>query len=190
VGSTESDARGKLNRAREMLEAVIGTWVYGYDQETLEEVVGGMLRKKRRKVAVAESCTGGLVAHRLTQVSGSSEYFDEGMITYSNQAKEERLGVPRDLLMQHGAVSREVAMAMAEGIRKAAGADYGVSTTGIAGPTGGSPEKPVGLTFIAVADANGTECARHVFYHDRIFNKERAAQAALNLLRMRLFGSE
>ena len=126
-----------------------------------------------------------MIGHRLTQISGSSEYFFEGAVTYSNAAKHKRLGVPEDLLKNHGAVSEEVALAMAEGIRVSAGADIGLSVTGIAGPTGGTDQKPVGLTFIAVSDAAHSEC-RFIFHQDRGRNKERAAQAALDLLRRHL----
>ena len=140
----------------------------------------------KQTLAVAESCTGGLIGHRLTQVSGSSEYFLEGAVTYSNQAKHRRLGVERELLDKYGAVSREVSLAMAEGIRTTAGADIGLSVTGIAGPTGGTEQKPVGLTFIAVSDQEGSECREFLFQQDRVRNKERAAQAALNLLRLHL----
>jgi nicotinamide-nucleotide amidase len=169
-----------------MIQDKVEDYIYARDDETLEGNVGQLLRATDLKLAVAESCTGGLIGHRLTQVAGSSDYFMEGAVTYSNAAKESRLDVPRELLVQHGAVSREVALAMAKGIREKAGTDIGLAVTGIAGPGGGSEEKPVGLTFIAVADHNGAECERFVFPQDRIRNKERAAQAALNLLRLRL----
>ena len=127
-----------------------------------------------------------MIGHRLTQVSGSSEYFLEGAVTYSNEAKHKRLGVEQELLDKYGAVSREVALAMAEGIRTSAGTDIGLAVTGIAGPTGGTEQKPVGLTFIALSDAVQSDCRGFVFYQDRGRNKERAAQAALNLLRCHL----
>jgi nicotinamide-nucleotide amidase len=127
-----------------------------------------------------------LIGHRLTNISGSSDYFLEGAVTYSNQAKQNRLGVDPALIEAHGAVSEPVAKAMAEGIRQKSGSDLGLAVTGIAGPTGGSPDKPVGLTFIAVTGANGTRCEQFRFLQDRVRNKERAAQAALNLLRLYL----
>ena len=155
------------------------------DDETLEGNLGRRLREKKLTLATAESCTGGLIGHRLTNIAGSSDYFLEGAVTYSNESKVKRLGVDPELIQQRGAVSREVAIAMAVGIRKVSGADLGIAVTGIAGPTGGD-NKPVGLTFIALSDGDFTECERYVFPQDRIRNKERSAQAALNLLRQRL----
>ena len=186
IGDDSVELKQRLDQADQMIQANVGEYIYARDDETLEETVGQLLHAAKLKVAVAESCTGGLIGHRLTQVAGSSEYFMEGAVTYSNSAKENRLGVPRELLVQHGAVSREVALAMAKGIREKAGTDIGLAVTGIAGPGGGTEDKPVGLTFIAVADSYGAECERFVFPQDRIHNKERAAQAALNLLRLRL----
>jgi nicotinamide-nucleotide amidase len=186
VGEENDELQQRLDQAEQMIRDKVEEYIYARDDETLEENVGQLLRTTGLKLAVAESCTGGLIGHRLTQVAGSSDYFMEGAVTYSNAAKENRLGVPRELLIQHGAVSREVALAMARGIREKAGTDIGLAVTGISGPGGGSDDKPVGLTFIAVDDANGAECERFVFHQDRIRNKERAAQAALNLLRLRL----
>jgi nicotinamide-nucleotide amidase len=186
IGEESDEIQQRLNQAELMIREKVEGYIYARDDETLEENVGQMLRATDLKLAVAESCTGGLIGHRLTQVAGSSDYFMEGAVTYSNSAKENRLGVPRDLLVQHGAVSREVALAMAKGIRESARTDIGLAVTGIAGPGGGTDDKPVGLTFIAVDDPNGAECERFVFPQDRIRNKERAAQAALNILRLRL----
>ncbi len=179
------DAGARLQAAENRVRSKIDDCIFGTDDETLEGKIGELLLQNKQTLAVAESCTGGLIGHRLTGISGSSEYFLEGAVTYSNQAKHRRLGVEEELLDQYGAVSREVALAMAEGIRKTAGADFGLAVTGIAGPTGGSAQKPVGLTFIAVSDANQSECQEFVFHQDRGRNKERAAQAALNLLRLR-----
>ena len=139
-------------------------------------------------VSTAESCTGGLIGHLLTQISGSSNYFKEGFVVYSNDAKVSRLGVEQQVLDDHGAVSESVARLMAEGVRRVSGADIGVSVTGILGPTGGSEKKPVGLTFIAVSDSAGTWCGKYIYTHDRIKNKESTAQTALNLVRLRLLG--
>jgi len=180
------DAEARLQAAENLVREKIEDCIFGKDDETLEGVTGKLLLHRKLTLAVAESCTGGLIGHRLTQVSGSSEYFLEGAVTYSNQAKHKRLGVQQELLDKFGAVSREVALAMAEGIRKTAGADIGLAVTGIAGPTGGTEQKPVGLTFIAVSDQAQTECQEFVFHQDRGRNKERSAQAALNLLRLRL----
>ncbi len=186
----EAEAESRLDAAEALLRAKIGEYIYGRDGETLEGSIGKLLLSKHLTLATAESCTGGLIGHRLTGVSGSSEYFLEGAVTYSNQAKMRRLGVKKELLDQYGAVSREVALAMAAGIRESAGADLGLSVTGIAGPTGGTKEKPVGLTFIALSDGKNSDCHKFVFHQDRARNKERAAQAALNLLRLWLINHE
>jgi nicotinamide-nucleotide amidase len=162
--------------------------VYGSNDERLEDKVGVLLREKSMTLTTAESCTGGLIGHRITQVSGSSDYYKEGFVVYSNEAKINRLGIEPSLIKEFGAVSEPVAKAMAEGVCRVTGADIGVSVTGIAGPSGGSDLKPVGLTYIAVHDATGTHCEKFVFTHDRVRNKERSAQAALNLVRLRILG--
>jgi len=149
----------------------------------LEEWLGGHLTRRRWHLATAESCTGGLVAHRITNVSGSSGYFERGFITYSNEAKMELLGVPEEVFIRHGAVSEPCARAMAEGARRAAGSEAGLSVTGIAGPAGGTPEKPVGTVFMAVALPSGTRCREQHFLGDRARIKEQTAEAALRLLR-------
>jgi PncC family amidohydrolase len=144
--------------------------------------VSDELKKYQVTVATAESCTGGLLAHTLTNVSGSSEYFDRGTITYSNKAKHDILGVPEEVLKKHGAVSIQVAEAMAQGIRKRASVDYGLATTGIAGPTGGTKDKPVGLVYIAIATKDRIIVKRFLFSGDRLANKESTCTAALELL--------
>ena len=176
----------KLDAAEKLLRQKIDHHIFAVDDETLEGNLGEWLKKNGKTLAIAESCTGGLIGHRLTNISGSSEYFLEGAVTYSNEAKQNRLGVDPALIEAHGAVSEPVARAMAEGIRKKSRSDFGLAVTGIAGPTGGSPDKPVGLTFIAVTGAQGTRCEQFRFHQDRVRNKERAAQAALNLLRLYL----
>ncbi|MFQ5673293.1 MAG: competence/damage-inducible protein A [Nitrospinales bacterium] len=177
------DLSAKLDAAERHIREKAGDCIYGVDEETLEGIVGSLLRARNLTLAVAESCTGGLIGHRITNVAGSSDYFLEGVVTYSNEAKMNRLGVGGELLSRHGAVSREVAVAMAEGIRRLSGADIGLSVTGIAGPAGGSRGKPVGLTYIALDAAAGGWCDKFLFPQDRVRNKERAAQAALNGLR-------
>lgn len=183
-GKNLSQTTPPLDVAEALLRQKIDRHIFGVDDETLEGAIGVLLKKNQQTLAVAESCTGGLIGHRITNIAGSSEYFLEGAVTYSNSAKQKRLGVDPAVIEQHGAVSAEVATAMAEGIREQAGSDFGLAVTGIAGPTGGSKEKPVGLTFIAVAGAQETRCEKFLFPQDRIRNKERAAQAALNLLRL------
>jgi nicotinamide-nucleotide amidase len=131
--------------------------VYRMSSTEIEKEVGELLLKKKLTVSVAESCTGGLISSKLTDVSGSSAYITLNVVTYANDAKVKILGVPDELIQKHGAVSEPVAKAMTEGIRRLAGSDIGLGTTGIAGPTGGTPEKPVGLVYIGVADKNGTE---------------------------------
>jgi len=179
---SSKEVENKLRKAEDMLMASVGEWVYGTDNETLEGKVGELLMEKGWTLAVAESCTGGLIGHRLTQISGSSDYFLEGAVTYSNKAKSSRLEVPASLIKDYGAVSEKVALAMAEGMRKSSGADIGLSVTGVAGPDA-SDNKPAGLVFIAIADPNESYYKPFRFYHDRSRNKERFAQAALDLLR-------
>ena len=133
-------------------------------------------------VATVESCTGGLVGHLITEIPGSSAWYIGGFVTYSDELKRETVGVPHDVLAAHGAVSAQVAMAMAGGGRARTGADLAVAVTGIAGPDGGSPAKPVGLTYVAVADAIGVAVRRHLWAGDRAANKRRSAAAALDLL--------
>jgi PncC family amidohydrolase len=144
--------------------------------------VSSILKEKRLSIATAESCTGGLIAHTLTNISGSSEYFDRGVVSYSNRAKVELLGVSKESLDRYGAVSEEVAKEMAEAIRVRSGVDIGLSTTGIAGPTGGTKEKPVGLVYIGISTRNKTLVKRFLFSGDRLQNKEKACEEALKLL--------
>jgi nicotinamide-nucleotide amidase len=185
-GRTEADAVTLLDRLSEQLEERLGHSVFSFAGEKMEEVVGLKLTVGGYTLAVAESCTGGLVAQRLTDVAGSSKYFIEGVIAYSNDAKTRTLGVEPVLLLEHGAVSAPVAEAMAEGVRKRARTDFGLSVTGIAGPGGGSDEKPVGLVYIALADDAHTEHRKLNIPGDRQLVRWRASQAALDLLRRRL----
>ena len=150
--------------------------------QTLIESTAKVLTEKNLSIATAESCTGGLLGHVLTSISGSSSYYDRGIISYTNQAKHELLDVPNNLLEMYGAVSEQVAQAMAEGIRKNAGADLGVSTTGIAGPTGGTKEKPVGLVYIGVSTKEKTIVKRFVFDGSRLENKDSTCIEALTLV--------
>jgi nicotinamide-nucleotide amidase len=161
-------------------------YIYGVETEELEEVLGHLLTDRKLTIAIAESCTGGLIADRLTNVPGSSAYLERGVVAYSNTAKTVVLGVPETLIRVYGAVSREVAEAMAEGVRKSAGTDIGIATTGIAGPTGGTAEKPVGLVWIGYSDARETLALRFNFGADRLRAKQRASQAALELVRRKL----
>ncbi len=185
-GRTEADANALLDRLSEQIEERLGNAVFSFAGETMEEIVGLKLTLGGYTLAVAESCTGGLVAQRLTEVPGSSKYFIEGAVTYSNEAKTRTLGVEPALLLEHGAVSAPVAEAMAEGIRQRARTDFGLSVTGIAGPGGGSEEKPVGLVYIALADDIKTKHRKLQIPGDRQLVRWRTSQAALDLLRRRL----
>ena len=170
---------------RQVVEA-IGADVYSTDGRTLEQVVGDLLVERGLRIAAAESCTGGLITSRLTDVPGSSRYVDQSVITYSNDAKTELLGVPPDMLEEHGAVSEPVALAMADGVRSRARADVGVGVTGIAGPTGGTPEKPVGMVVVAAVTPHERRCRTFRFYGEREHVKFQASQAALDMVRRML----
>lgn len=170
----------------EKLAAALGTAVFSTSGERMEQVVGRMLVERNETVAVAESCTGGLIARRLTDIAGSSKYFLEGAVTYSNQAKVNRLGVPAGIIDKFGAVSAECAEAMAAGMRSTSGAGHAISVTGIAGPDGGSEEKPVGTVFIGYAGNGGVRSVRIVLPGDRYLIRWRSSQAALDLLRRQL----
>jgi len=175
-----------LDAAVAELQAALGDVVYSIDGRPLEAVVGELLRKRHVTIAVAESCTGGLLASRLTDVPGSSDYVDRGIVCYSNRAKTELLGVPEALIAQHGAVSEPVAAAMAAGIRSRSGAGVGVGVTGIAGPGGGTPEKPVGTVAIAVQTDDDARVRTFQFVGGREMVKFQASQAALNMVRLLL----
>lgn len=153
------------------------------NHESLAATVGKLLSARNLTLALAESCTGGLVGHRVTEVAGSSAYFLGGIVSYANEAKEQLLGVSRETLRDFGAVSAETALEMARGARRVLGADIGLSVTGIAGPTGGTPDKPVGLAYIALSTAGGERCERQVWEGERSENKALSAEAALELLR-------
>jgi nicotinamide-nucleotide amidase len=162
----------------------LSDWLFAEGRDTMEEVVGRELTKRGLMLAIAESCTGGLIGHRLTQVAGSSAYLDRGAVCYSNRAKTEMLGVQAKLIARHGAVSKEVAAAMACGIRERANVSVGLSVTGIAGPGGGTETKPVGLVYIGLDDGTGRPIAREFRFHgDRNVIKQRSSQAALDVLR-------
>lgn len=170
----------------QMLRDRLGTRVIGTGDDTMSSVVGQLLRSSGRTLATAESCTGGYIGRMLTSVSGSSDYYLGGFVTYANRLKVALLGVPAGMLAEHGAVSEPVARAMAEGCRERLAADYALAATGIAGPTGGTKAKPVGLVFIALAGPDGTQVEKQIFtgHRDRI--RQRAALAALDCLRLAL----
>jgi nicotinamide-nucleotide amidase len=187
--ATEKEAQEKIAPVEREMIARLSEYYFGEDDETLESAVGRLLQERGAKLALAESCTGGLLAKRLTDMPGSSAYFQEGLITYSNESKERLLGVPHDLIMEHGAVSEPVAREMAEGARRVSGADYGLSVTGIAGPDGGTEEKPVGLVFVGISDSNNTFAEKldlTAWARSRDSIRERSANRAFDLLRLHL----
>lgn len=178
------EVEASLARTEERIAARLGDWIYARDGQSLQEVVAGMLMEAGKTIALAESCTAGLIASRLAEIPGISASLLECVVAYSNEAKIRRLGVDPELLQTYGAVSPEVAAAMADGVRKTAGADLGLSVTGIAGPAGGSDEKPVGLVFLGLADANTVRTEKLRLHGDRNQVRDRAATSALNLLRL------
>jgi nicotinamide-nucleotide amidase len=182
-GRDEREAQARLDELFPQLEAALGEYVFSTDGASLEEVVARGLTTQQATVAVAESCTGGLLAQRFTSVSGSSAYFLGGIVCYSNDWKIEWLGVAPELLQSHGAVSREVAQALAEGVRRRARATYGAGITGIAGPTGGTTDKPLGLVYIALAGPSATTVEEKRYLGERELIRWQATQTALDLLR-------
>lgn len=172
-----------FQRLKNQIKEILGAHIYGEGEEVLEQIVGKLLVKKKLTLALAESCTGGYISHRITRVAGSSAYFKSSAVTYSNEAKIEFLGVKPETLERHGAVSRETALEMAEGIRNRAEAGIGLSVTGIAGPSGGSPEKPVGTVWMALARSGHSDARRYHFHGERERIIVGASQAALDWLR-------
>jgi len=185
-GATRALANAALQPVEAEVRAALGVDCYGQDEDLLETVVGRLLLAHGFTVSVAESCTGGLLGNRLTNIAGSSRYIERGVIVYSNRAKEELLGVPEPLLRAHGAVSEPVARAMAEGVCRISGSPCGLAVTGIAGPDGGSAEKPVGTVYIGCATPEGIEVRRCRFDGDRVAIKWQSSQTALDMLRRRL----
>ncbi len=181
--SDESEAREMIAGLEREARTRLGDSIYGVDEETLEIVVVRMLVERKLTLALAESCTGGLVSHRITNVPGSSDTFLAGAVSYSNEAKTEMLGVSKEMLCEHGAVSPEVAEAMAVGAAEMTGADVALGITGIAGPGGGSPQKPIGLVYIGLKTPGGVEVTKSVFGGSRQEIKLRASQTALNMVR-------
>jgi nicotinamide-nucleotide amidase len=184
--SNQEIAQKRVDELATRLEEALDDWFYSSDGESLEQIVLYYLGLRQATLAVAESCTGGMIAQRITSVPGSSRSFLGGAIVYSNELKTFFAGVPSDLIAQHGAVSPEVAEALAAGIRERSGATLGLGVTGIAGPTGGTDKKPVGLVFIALSDANKTEIVEKRFQGGRDHIRQYAAQQALDLIRRRL----
>lgn len=184
--ANEAEAEALLAELGGKIEIALGEYVFSTGGETLEEIVGRYLALRHKTLAVAESCTGGLLSERLTRVAGSSNYFLGGAVCYSNELKENLAGVPAPLIEEHGAVSKPVALALAQGIRRRTGSSIGVGITGIAGPGGGSTEKPVGLVFIALADERGSQVREFRFPGDRERVRQLTTTAALETIRRRI----
>ena len=187
--ATVAEAEAKLDAVCAAIRERLGALVYAEGDEPLEAVAGRLLRERGMTLAVAESCTGGLLAERVTHIAGASDYFLGGVVAYANAAKQALLGVPAELLDQHGAVSEPVARAMAEGARERFGADLALATTGVSGPGGGSAEKPVGTVCIALARDGGTHAERFVFPLDRARHRSLTAQIGLDWVRRTLLGA-
>ena len=175
-----------LKAASEKVRKILGRHIFAETNLLMEEVLGRLLTEHKATLATAESCTGGYLGHRITSVSGSSSYYLGGVVAYSNEVKIRELGVKKETLEKCGAVSEETAREMADGVRTRLGADYGLSVTGVAGPEGGTPEKPVGLVFVGLADKTASWARKFSFAGDRMVNKEWSSQMAMDLLRQRL----
>lgn len=185
----EATAQTRFAPVETEIRRILANHVFGVDEDTMAGVIGKLLVERQATLAVAESCTGGLIASKITDIPGASEYFVTGIVAYANETKQRLLGVPAGLLAQYGAVSEECARAMAEGVRADSDADYAIATTGIAGPGGGTDEKPVGLVFIAIARRDGETTVLSQFWPgNREQFKQRVAQMALGLLRKTILG--
>jgi nicotinamide-nucleotide amidase len=186
--TAEDEACNKLDEIEQKIRAKVGRYIYGKNDDTLESVVAKLLIDRGLKLAVAESCTGGLINNRLTNISGSSQFLERGIVAYSNAAKVELLHVSENTIQKYGAVSLEVARQLAEGVKAISGSDIGLSATGIMGPTGGTENKQVGLVYIGICDSNICTAKEFKFGDDRLLNKDRTSQAALDMLRKNLLG--
>lgn len=185
---TEKEVEKMLQSSVNQLTKILGNYIYGSDEETIEEVVGNLLKSKKLKVSVAESCTGGMLGEMITHIPGSSKYFQGGVISYNAKVKEDLLKVPPEAIRKYGEVSRQVAKLMAEEVRKCCHSDIGISITGIAGPGGATQKKKVGLVYMALADGKKTITQKHQLFGDRQLIRLRAARRALNMFRNYLSG--
>ncbi|RPI65369.1 MAG: nicotinamide-nucleotide amidohydrolase family protein [Ignavibacteriae bacterium] len=186
IAATGEERTAELDRITNILTDRAGRFIYGDGERSLSTAVGERLLERRESVAVAESCTGGLLGAAFTDVAGSSAWFEGGVLTYSNAAKTRELQVPEAILDAVGAVSEEVAILIASNVREKFGTTWGIGVTGIAGPGGGTTEKPVGLVWIAVSGPDGTKAVKYLFGNDRRVNRERTVGAALGMLWARL----
>ncbi len=192
TASTDDRAKAEsaINELTEKYKNRIGKYIFGYDNDELPAIIGFLLNEKKLTLAVAESCTGGLLGKTITDISGSSAYFKGGVISYANEIKIDLLNVPPVAIEAHGAVSSETAKFMAEGVRERCGADIGVGITGVAGPAGGTPDKPVGLVYIGLASANDTITKEYRFKSNRAATRLRSTYAALDMIRKHLLEIE
>jgi nicotinamide-nucleotide amidase len=185
-GEKKENLTREVDSQVEILKQMIPDRIFGYGNDTMEEVIGRLLKERKMTISTAESCTGGYLAHLITSVPGSSEYYTGSVIAYSNSIKQQLLGVSVQSIENYGAVSEQVVKEMAEGVRMKFNTDFAIATSGIAGPDGGSIEKPIGTIWIAVASQNGTIAKKFMFGEHRGRNIRRSALAALNLLRIEL----
>lgn len=185
-GTDRDQLQAAVNQAEKELYPYAGKYIFGFDEDTMESVVGKLLLQKGKTLSTAESCTGGSIAQLITSIPGSSEYFKGSIVAYSNEIKEKFLGVSKQILIDHGAVSEQTVIAMAEGIRERFSTDFAIAVSGIAGPAGGTDEKPVGTTWIAVATPTGTAARKFLLGDHRGRNIRKASIAALNMLRKKL----
>ena len=173
-----------ISKIEKRIKSRLGNYIFGYDNEKLEQVIGKLLLKKKKTLSIAESCTGGLLADRITDIPGSTKYFQIGVVAYSNESKNKVLNIPIETIKEHGAVSRQVASLMAKNVRLLGSSDIGIGISGIAGPTGGTKKKPVGLVYISLSTKDKTLCKEFRFLGQRNIIKFKATQAALNLVRL------
>ena len=185
-GGKREEEEARIEAELEKLKPILGNALYSEHDDTLQECIGRMLKANGKTVSAAESCTGGTISALFTGIPGSSEFYLGSVTSYANSVKTGVLGVPTDIILEHGAVSSECVAAMAEGVRRLTGSDFAVATSGIAGPGGGSDEKPVGLVWIGVSSQMGTETVKMTFKGDRKRNIERFASSALDTLRKKI----
>ncbi|HHX22843.1 MAG: competence/damage-inducible protein A [Tepidanaerobacteraceae bacterium] len=179
-------ARNTIKPIEEEIKRRVGQYLYGFDNDTIERIVAKLLFKSKKTISIAESCTGGLMAHKLTNIPGISQYFNMGIVSYSNSSKHDLLNVREETIRKYGAVSEQTAREMAEGVRQCSNSDIGVSITGIAGPDGGTIGKPVGLVYLGYSDSDTSYVEKHIFKGDRLDIKERSANYALHLVRKKI----
>ncbi len=188
TAENEELAQNKITEVEQKIRSLVGRFIFSREEESLEQVIARLLIERGLTIAVAESCTGGNMSNILTNINGSSVYFERGIVSYSNASKVEILNVNEDIIAEYGVVSLEVARQMAEGVKAISGTDLGLSVTGIMGPTGATTDKPVGLVFIGICDDKVCTAKKFMFGDDRIINKQRTTQAALDMVRRFLLG--